>query len=94
MKPTNNDYIFDILGKLLTSNEFVGGLINFLESFDDYEQRKSEKNADQDLIKSSYILYKQGKISKDDLLKIVDVICSEKSVNANIETLLDTIRNS
>jgi len=93
MKPSSNDYIFDILGKLLTSNELVGGLINFLEAFDDYEQRKDEKNADQDLIKSAYILYQQGKISKDDLLKIVDVICSEKSVNADIESLLDTIRN-
>jgi hypothetical protein len=93
MKPSSNDYIFDILAKLLTSNELVGGLINFLESFDDYEQRKDEKNADQHLIKSAYILYQQGKISKDDLLKIVDVICSEKSVNADIESLLDTIRN-
>ncbi len=62
---------------------FVDGLVNFLEAFDDYETRKTEKHSDKQLLESALVLYKQGKINRDQFLDICATLCPEKPIRAS-----------
>jgi hypothetical protein len=94
---SSNDYIFDALGKLLKSDEFIGGIISLLEQFDQYEDRKAEKHSDKQLLQSAYTLYKQGRLSKADFLDVCSKLCPEKPIKGyqdrEVESLLTEIEN-
>ncbi len=65
------------------SREFVDGIINFLEAFDDYEERKTEKQSDKQLLENALVLYKQGRINRDQFLDICATLCPEKPIQAS-----------
>lgn len=86
-----NEYIFDTIGKLLTSSEIVSGLINMLEAFDDYEERKTEKQSDKQLLQSALVLYKQGRINRDQFLDICSTLCPEKPIQGYEDKAVNTL---
>jgi len=82
--------------KAILQPEVVNGFINLLEEFDAYEERKAVKNADAEYLDRAYKLYQQGRLSKQDLHKTIDLLCGEKRVEATqkrhqLKSLLDEI---
>lgn len=69
--------------RAVLSPGFVDSLINFLEAFDDYEDRKTEKHADKQLLENALVLYKQGRITRDQFLDVCATLCPEKPIQAS-----------
>lgn len=86
-----DDLIFDAIGKFLKSSELTSGLINLLEAFDDYEDRKTEKQSDKQLLQSALVLYKQGRINRDQFLDICATLCPQKPVQASSDPEVNLI---
>lgn len=91
----NNLTIAELLTRAISSSEFVAGLINCIEQFDEYERKKAEKDSDKQLLESALCLYKQGKISRVQFLTICETLTeSEVNKHGDVNLLMDKIRQT
>lgn len=71
----------------LFSPSVIQGIVSFANALDELERRDHYRNNAEQVLQHLYRLYEQRQITRDQLLKMIEILIQENTINIDIRDL-------